>query len=122
MSLYQAFDVLWGNQHIPDSIEEHNSAAYVNALVAVQQGLQRTDELQRQTLSTQARQAINSYLASNRYVDVLNPPMLCHLPFLKGATLFVKVVQEQPKLSFADHALFPLWVLLLGDGLSLHLH
>ena len=48
--------------------------------------------------------------------------MLCQLPIWEAATQFVKAVQEQPKLSFADHALFPLWMLLIGDGLSLHLH
>ena len=59
-------------------------------------------------MSTQARHAVNIYIASNMDVDKLDPPVLYQLPIWEAAAEFIKAVQEQPNLSFADHALFPL--------------
>ena len=119
---HEVFEKLLRDQHIANAIEHYNSATYVNGLVAVAQGLQQTDEMQEQRLSTQARRAVNSYIASTREVDEFNSPVLYQLPIWEAAAEFMKAVREQPNLSFAEHALFPLWVLLLGDDLSLHFH
>lgn len=103
-----AFEKLLRDQHIVNAIEHYKSAPYVNGLVSVAQGLQRTDEMQEQRLSTQARHAVNIYITSNKDLDDLDPPPLGELPVWAAAAEFVKAVQEQPTLSFADHALFPL--------------
>ena len=118
----RAFEKLLTDQHIADAIQQYDEAAYVNALVAMVQGLQRTDGMQEQRLSMQARHAVNLYITSNRDLDYLNPPALEELPVWTAAAEFVKAVKDQPTLSFEDHALFPLWVLLLGDGPNLRLH
>ena len=122
MTNHEVFEKILTDQHIPNAIEHYKSAAYVNGLVSVAQGLQRTDGMQEQRLLMQARQAVNMYIASNRNVDKLHTLVLCQRQIWEAAAEFMKAVREHPQLSFADHALFPLWVLLLGDGLSLRVH
>ena len=86
------------------------------------QGLQHTDCMQEERLSTQATQAVKLYITSNRDLEDLDTQALNELPVWIAASGFVKAVKKHPALSFEDHALFPLWVLLLGEGPNLRFH
>ena len=101
-----AFDKLLTDQHIPLAIEKYGHAAYINVLVATMQGLQHTDCMQEERLSTQATHAVKLYITSNRDLEDLDTQALNELPVWTAASGFVKAVKKHPALSFEDHALF----------------
>ena len=80
MRTHDVSEQFLADQHIPNAIEHYNSAQYMNGLVSVEQGLQRTDGMQEQRLCIQARQAVNMYIASNQHVDDLHTLVLYTQP------------------------------------------